>query len=168
MPVALVFAGLALGGYHLAYGLRPVGARTEETPHPDGRLREVLEKAESQILAIELAAANLGQVELQARLRGIADQARNIIELILQRPDDLYRARRFLSVYLEGAERVASRYARTHRVNHAHPLEDSFRRVLVEIERVFQDQHERLARNDLGDLDVQISVLRKQLEQEGL
>ena len=164
-----LLGGLAVAGYHLGYGLGSARGDGGELPPPlSGRLREVVETAERQILAIELAAATVGQAELQARLSAIAGKAREIVELIVERPDELSRARRFLSVYLEGAERVASRYARIHPIDRSRQLEDRFRRVLAGIEQVFGDQHERLRRHDLTDLDVQITVLRRQLEQEGL
>ena len=47
-------------------------------------------------------------------------------------------------------------------------LEQNFRNVLVTIEDQFASQRERLRQADVLDLDVQIEVLKKQLEQEGI
>jgi hypothetical protein len=79
----------------------------------------------------------------------------------------LRRARRFLTVFLEGAEQVSDGYARTHRYSDSAELEQSFRTVLITIEDQFKSQRARLRQADVLDLDVQIEVLKKQLAQEG-
>jgi hypothetical protein len=168
--VSGTFALLAAVGFHLSYPLpsprrllhRPARAPT------DARVRNALEKAEGRILAIELAAEGIGNQELEDRLRRIAAQGRAILDLVAGRPGELSRAHKFLNVYLEGAERVASRYVQTHRVARSRTLESSFRNVLAEIEGVFERQRTLLLEHDLDDLDIQIEVLRKQLEREGL
>lgn len=168
--VSGTFAVLAAVGFHLSYPL-PSPRRLLEPPvraPSDGRVRSALEKAEGRILAIELAAEGIGNPELEQRLRRIAAQGRGILELIAGRPGELSRAHKFLNVYLEGAERVASRYVQTHRVARSRTLESSFRNVLSEIEAVFERQRTLLLEHDVDDLDVQIEVLRKQLEREGL
>jgi hypothetical protein len=40
--------------------------------------------------------------------------------------------------------------------------------VLMTIEDVFQEQHQKLLEHDLMDLDVQIEVLATQLKREGV
>lgn len=168
--VSTTFALLAAVGFHLSYPL-PSPRRLLERPvsaASDTRVRSALERAEGRILAIELAAEGIGNPELEQRLRRIAAQGRGILDLIAGRPGELSRAHKFLNVYLEGAERVASRYAQTHRVARSRTLESSFRNVLAEIEAVFERQRTLLLAHDMDDLDVQIEVLRKQLEREGL
>lgn len=168
--VGAAFGLLALAGFHLSYGLPPL--RSVIAPkHPvvrDKPLQQALAQAEGRLLTIEKAALRIGNRELEQRLQRIAAQGRAILEQIVARPDERFRARKFLNVYLEGAEQVASRYARTHRLVRGQQLEDNFRNVLVEIETVFDRQLGRLAEHDVFDLDVQIEVLRKQLEREGI
>jgi len=168
--VSVAFATLAAAGFHLAY---PLPSPHRLLRRPEGvpaaaRVRTALQRAEGRVLAIELAAEGIGNAELEARLRRIASLGRGILALIAERPTELARARKFLNVYLEGAERVASRYVRTHRLSRSGVLESSFRNVLAEIEAVFERQRKQLLAHDIDDLDVQIEVLRKQLEREGL
>lgn len=165
-----LFALLAAAGFHLSY---PLPSARSMLPRPapapaDTRVRSALETAERRLLAIELAAEGIGNLELEQRLRRIAAQGRGILEVIAARPGELSRARKFLNVYLEGAERVASRYVQTHRLSRSRALESRFRNVLAEIEAVFERQRTVLLEHDVDDLDVQIEVLRKQLEREGL
>jgi hypothetical protein len=168
--VSVAFALLALAGFHLTYRLPPLRSVLRAPPSvvSDQGLQQALAQAEGRILAIEKAAARLGNRELEQRLQRIAAQGRAVLEQIVARPAERFRARKFLNVYLEGAERVASRYARTHRLARGRELEQNFRNVLDEIEAVFGRQLEQLAEHDVFDLDVQIEVLRRQLEREGI
>jgi hypothetical protein len=168
--VSMTFALMAAAGFHLSY---PLPSLRELLPRRqpkggEGRARAALERAEGRLLAIDLAAEGVGNVELERRLRRVAIQGREILELIASRPTELSRAQKFLDVYLEGAERVAIRYVQTHRLSRSRALESSFRNVLAEIETVFERQRTLLLERDVDDLDVQIEVLRKQLEREGL
>ncbi len=81
---------------------------------------------------------------------------------------DLRRARKFLNVYLDGAHKVTEGYAKTHARVAAPELDDNFRRVLITIEEVFQEQQQKLLETDITDLDVQIEVLTTQLKREGV
>ncbi len=168
--VSVTFGLLAVLGLHMAYRLPRLQAVLGSSHQfvSDKPLHKALVEAELRILAIDKAALRLGNRELEKRLQMIAGQGREILEQIVARPDERFRARKFLNVYLEGAERVASRYSKTHRLARGGELEQNFRNVLVEIERVFERQLKQLAEHDVFDLDVQIDVLRKQLKREGI
>jgi hypothetical protein len=168
--VSLVFGLLALGGFHLSYRL-PAPRELFALPRVavgDPALRRALEQAEHRLLAIEAAALRVGNVELEQRLQRIATKGRTILEMLSQRPTDLFRARQFLHVHLEGAGRVAERYVKAHRFVRGGVLEQRFRKVLLLIEDAFEQQRRRLLKQDLQDLDIQIEVLRRQLQNEGL
>jgi 5-bromo-4-chloroindolyl phosphate hydrolysis protein len=170
LPISLGFAGMAAIGFHLAYGF--------ESPEPalpfdlgDARSRQIAEalaEAEDRLLDLERAAAAMTNPELKGRVRRISAQGRGILNQIADRPTDLFRARKFLNVYLEGVQQVAEGYARTHRRADSLELEQSFRNVLVTVEQVFEEQRQKLLKSDVLDLDVQIEVLKKQLDREGI
>jgi hypothetical protein len=168
--VSIAFGLLALAGFHMAYRLpllrAAFGLALEEAG--DKTLQKMLAQAELRILAIEKSALRIRNPELEQRLQRIAGQGREILDQIIARPEERFRARKFLNVYLESAERVASRYAKTHRLAQGKELEQNFRNVLIEIENVFGQQLSRVAEHEVFDLDVQIEVLRKQLEREGI
>jgi len=170
LPVGLGFAAVAILGYHFAYGLEPMvtGQRLPASDKESRAVADALAEAETRVINIERAAAAIGNPELRLRLNRIAGQGRGMLEQIAARPSDLRRARRFLTVFLEGAEAVSDGYVRTHRHVDSPELEQNFRNVLVTIEDQFVSQRERLRQADVLDLDVQIEVLKKQLEQEGI
>jgi len=138
-----------------------VGITTEE-------LVELLDEAEGRIQRIESDAARINNTEFRDRLRRIAAQAREILATIERDPVDARRARKFLKVYLDGAQQVTEGYARAHRGEANPALEDNFRRVLGTIETVIGEQQALLAENNAADLDVKIEVLQLQLEKEGV
>lgn len=168
--ISLAFAAVAALGFHLAYGFEPLGRRRPwgSEDAQSRRVAEALAEAEGRLLDLEQTAAALTNPELKARLTRLSAQGRGILDQIADRPTDLYRARKFLNVYLEGVQQVAEGYARTHRHADSRDLEQNFRNVLVTVEEVFAEQRQKLLETDVLDLDIQIEVLKKQLEREGI
>lgn len=167
---AILFAASVLLGCYFYYDfdapersrdIAAIGITTEE-------LVELLDEAEGRIAAIEAASTRIRNEEFRDRLRRIADEAREILATIERDPVDARRARKFLKVYLDGAQQVTEGYARTHRNVDTPALEDNFRRVLTTIETVIGEQQAKLLENDVNDLDVKIEVLQMQLEKEGV
>lgn len=170
-PVGICFGLGALLGYYLVYGFDPRAEKRVVDSYGVDTTEQVLaalQRAEGLISAIEDTSRRIRNQELNARLNRIAGLARQILTAIEEDPRDLRRARKFLNVYLEGAQQVTEGYARTHPQTQSRQLEDNFRRVLVSIEDVFQEQQQKLLEQDVQDLDVQIEVLATQLKREGV
>ncbi len=160
--------GYSLGtiaGAVLLYGLDP---RRKTGSGAELEIARALAVAEQKILDIEAANSDIGCPELSERLDRISAKARTILDLLHQKPQAIGDARRFLSSYLEGAERVARGYAKTQRQLGSDELESNFRNVLVTIETVFGEQHQKLLEDEVMDLDVQIEVLTTQMNREGV
>lgn len=162
---AVGFGAGAAAGSLLLYGLDPRPSRAAQL---DAAGAEVLALAEQKILDIEQANSAITCAELTQRLDRITDKARAVLQVLEERPEQLGSARRFLTNYLEGAERVARGFARTHQQTGDQALEEKFRSVLATIESSFDQQRERLLEDDMMDLDVQIEVLKTQIEREGV
>jgi len=169
--VGLLTAIGAFAGVIMAYGFDPqydknrdvsrFGVTTEE-------IIEALEEAENNLGQIESSAADISNSELKIRLGRIVDKTRGVLSLIEEDPKDLRRARKFLKVYLTGANNVTKQYARAHKQQDNQVLEQNFRNVLESIENVIEEQHSKLLENDVLDLDVKIEVLEAQLKHEGI
>ena len=172
--LAVVLGLAAAAGCGLAYGLDPrqdkglapelarkAGLRTEQ-------VIEAIDEAEGKLREIEQAAAHLHNRELTARIGRIVAQGRGVLAQIEHDPSDLRRARRFLVTYLDGTRDVVRKYGQQQQDLADTELAASFRHVLETVERVFAEQEEVLKRNETMDLEVQIEVLRTQLEREGV
>jgi 5-bromo-4-chloroindolyl phosphate hydrolysis protein len=165
--LAVLLCAGSVTGFILAYGLDPwaakrpilltLGSDTED-------VLRTLEEAERRIARIEAARRRLPPGEVAERLGRIARSARGVVDLLEEDPRDLRRARRFLHVYLSGAQEACERYARTRPRAATAELDDRFRSVLATIERVFDEQRQHLLEDEVLDLDVQIEVLSRQLE----
>ncbi|MEQ8861145.1 MAG: 5-bromo-4-chloroindolyl phosphate hydrolysis family protein [Pseudomonadales bacterium] len=167
----LVFAALAMGGYSAFYGRDPKPRRIElaEVPGIDSAaVTAQLKQAYGRLQGIESAARAIAVPEFVERLSRIAGIGQRILGEIERDPRDAARARRFLNIYLDSAERVTAEYARTHRQVRSRPLEQNFRQLLIDMEQNFVDQHRKLLENDVLSLDVEIEVLNARLKREGI
>jgi hypothetical protein len=166
-----IFATLALLGHLAFYGrdLRPPRIRVADVEGVD-RLAVTLQlkQAHARLRGIVVAAAANPVLELRERLTRIAELGHGILDEIERDPAKATRARRFLNVYLDGAERISAEYTRTHTQASNQPLEQNFRRLLTEMETTFTEQRRRLAERDLTALDVDIEVLHARLKGEGI
>lgn len=167
---SILLGGVATLGSFLVYGFDPsrnapdaaaIGVTSEE-------VLEILDEADEKIAAIEAARSRIHNVELKDRLKNIVAGVKEIMGIVEDDPRDLRRARKFLRVYLDGAQRVTEGYADSHRYGENTELEDNFRNVLTTIETVIGEQKQKLLENNLTELDVQIEVLQLQLEKEGV
>ncbi|MEM8915526.1 MAG: 5-bromo-4-chloroindolyl phosphate hydrolysis family protein [Pseudomonadota bacterium] len=167
---AAALAVAALVGHTLAYGLDPRKSKGEIAGHgftPD-EVAEAVDEALGKIDAIEKSARSIKVREFTARLNSICGIARSVVTNIEKDPGDLRRARRFLNIYLDSARQVTEKYAKTHKDLDDAELEHNFRDLLVNMENAFEEQRDRLLRNDKLDLDVEIEVLSDQLRREGI
>ena len=168
---AIVLAALAGVGYVCFYGadLKP---RRVSIPNVDGvdiaAVTATLKQAYGRLRGIETAAHAIAVPEFGERLSRITAIGHDILGEIERDPRDASRARKFLNIYLDSAERVTTEYARTHRQLRNRPLEDNFRQLLVDMESTFDEQHKKLLENDLTSLDVEIEVLNTRLKREGV
>jgi 5-bromo-4-chloroindolyl phosphate hydrolysis protein len=167
---AFVFAALAALGHAAFYGrdLRPARIRVAVVKGVDvAAVTGQLKQAYGRLRGIDAAAHAIAVPEFRERLGRITSTGRAILGAIERDPADATRARRFLHVYLDSAERVTADYARTHREARHHGLDQNFRKLLVDMERTFAEQQRALIERDLVSLDVDIEVLNARLTHEG-
>lgn len=170
LSLALVYAAGAFLGMFLGYGFdsrQSVTTRAAQG-YSGEEIFKALEESAGKIHGIEQANEAIVNQELNERIERICTIAADILTDIEADPKDFRRARKFLNVYLDGAQKVTEGYARTHRSQQSGQLEQNFRNVLETIETVFQEQRQKLQEDDVFDLDVKIEVLSKQLKQDGI
>ncbi len=169
--IAACFGIGAMAGCYFAYGFDPRAEKAVAAGshgYTTAEVVEALDEAHERVNKIERANQDIQNRELNERLARITESARKILAVIEEDPRDLRRARKFLNTYLEGAQKVTEGYVRSVGLTDSATLKNNFREVLETIENVFAEQYEKLLENDVLDLDVQIEVLRIQLEREGV
>ena len=167
---ALAYAIGAAAGYFMVYGADTRFGRLPPwtSGAGDGDARTVLELAYRRLEALDGAGRQIVNREFRQRLADISAIVGKILRAIEENPADLRRTRKFLNVYLEGAQKVALQYARAEAHGPSAEREHTFRTLLVDVENTCHQQYEKLLQHDALDLDVQIEVLSTRLRREGI
>jgi 5-bromo-4-chloroindolyl phosphate hydrolysis protein len=170
LPIALAFGLLAGIGYFLLYPGEGAAKPIQNRNHgpEQGEAGRLLREAYRRLDSIEIARRRIASGEFKQRLGNIVVGAERILKLVAEDPSDLRRARKFLTVYLDGARRVAEEYARTHANAASAELEHNFRTLLVDMENTCDEQYRKMLEHDVSDLEVRIEVLSARLRQEGV
>ncbi len=163
LAMAICFGIAAVIGFYLAYGF---DRRFKLSSDKD--VAAALEEAYRKLERLEDAADNIRSREFRDRLRRITGWGERILDRIGDDPEDFRRARKFLNVYLDGAQQVTDKFARTQNDTNSAELEANFRTLLQDMETVCEEQYQHLMDNDMVDLDVQMEVLTTRLKREGV
>jgi hypothetical protein len=169
--LAAVFGLLAVSGHVAFYG-RDLRARQIRVTLVDGvdiaAVTAQLKQAYSRLGGIEAVSQSIRVPEFRDRLGHITGIGRAVLREIERDPGSATRARRFLNVYLDEAERITADYARARKALPEARLDDSFRQLLDDLERTFEQQRLRLVNRERMSLDADIEVLSTRLKREGL
>lgn len=163
LAIGICFGLGALLGFYLAYGF---DRRIKLSSDKD--VASALEEAYQKLERLEEAGDKIRSREMRDRIRRIASWGERILDRIGDDPEDFRRARKFVNVYLDGAQQVTDKFARTHGDANSAELEANFRTLLDDMETVCEEQYQHLVDNDMVDLDVQMEVLATRLKREGV
>lgn len=167
---AVVFGLIAVGTHVLSFGVDPLRAKGLDERVGRGeldRVTEALAKAEAKLESIEALAHRMRDREIDSRVARLNATVREMIRLVERDPRDLGRARRYLGVYLTGAEEATRKYAENRERLTDPKLHDDYLALLADLEGSFARGKDMLLVDDRTDLEVEIEVLRERLGQEG-
>lgn len=157
----------ALLGSVLWYGMDEVASSSFGAVR-DQDSKEILALSEQSIVTIEQANKHIANRELSDYLNRIVKTSREVVDTLVNNPEKIPQARRFLHSYLGATESVIKRYAETHKLVEDSSLEQNFKKVLHNIDQVFDEQNKKLLENQVFDLDVDIEVLNTLMEKQGI
>jgi hypothetical protein len=162
VSVALIFVLLAIAG-HVAFcgaDRRPRRIRVADAEGIDrAEVEELLIQASRRLRGLEIAAESIAVPAVRRRLTAVLSTGNAILRELERRPSEASRVRRFLNVYLDGAERVTSEYARTAASPGRSAPDREYQALLEDLERAFTAQHRRLVGRHPGARDVDQQVL---------
>ncbi len=167
---AALCGGLIWLGYRLAIGtdlslselFDAAGGMTPEQAH------QVILSAERTLKQLDDANKDIPCPELTEMLHEIVRIGHDIVGLLRRDTRDIRRARKFLTVYMEGVVNVSVKYAEVHKLSHEAKLEEQYRELLTRMIKTFRDQYDALMKDDELDLDVEIEVLNRRIANEGV
>ncbi len=116
-----------------------------------------LEQARARLARIEDAATRLNE----PRVMGVAQAMEGVLDDLAERPERLPQARRFLSVHLDGLERI------TERLEGGAAPPERLPALLEDLSRTAGELRERLRREETEALDIQVKVMSDRLREEG-
>lgn len=165
-PLAPLLLGALGAGLHLiAFGPDPLSDKGMEgvDAFQTERVATAVAEAEKHLAAMREAALPIADREVMDRIERFAATARAMFRTVENDPRDLTAARRYLSVYLDGARAATAQFARLHRDPTARA---DYLALLDDLDSRFAQKAEALLSNDRNRMDVEIEVLRERLAQE--
>lgn len=167
--VGVAVLGLVAAALHVAaFGpdpMRDKGMEGIDRSQTD-RVARAVEDAERHIAAMRDAVLRAGDRDLVARVDRFATTARGMFRSVESDPRDLTAARKYLSVYLEGARDATVRFADIYSRNRDPQARADYAALLDDLDTRFAQRTEALLSNDRTSLDVEIEVLRERLAQD--
>ncbi|MEM6623037.1 MAG: 5-bromo-4-chloroindolyl phosphate hydrolysis family protein [Pseudomonadota bacterium] len=164
-----VFGVIAAVVHVLAFGIDPLKSKGLSASFHQAeldRVTEAVERAEEKLKNIEQHARKVRDSEVTERVTRLNATVRDMISLVERDPRDLSRARRYLGVYLKGAEEATRKYAENHARLNDPKIRSDYMALLTDLEASFSRGRETLLLDDRTDLEVEIEVLRDRLGQE--
>jgi hypothetical protein len=156
MPMPLIMAAGAFFGTRMMYQALPETAPPpppEPPPPPPGPIDE----SRHRLARIEQVAQRRGDWKLQ----GVAAAMEGVLDDLTAHPDRLPQARRFLTVHLDGLERIVERLEAGAAPPEGLPV------LLDDLAKTAQELRGRLTREESAALDIQVKVLSDRLREEG-
>lgn len=170
IPISLVFGAFAGLGCLLLYGFDETIRKKVKNGgvNVDNSFATIMNRAYGSIENINKISRTLINSEFRLQCMSIVNTSRDILSYIELNPDSFHDARKFLNVYLEGAEQLISQYAHAGSKQHSSEREHNFRTLLTEMDNTCREQYVKLQQKRSLDLDIQIEVLTTRLKHEGI
>ncbi len=165
-PILFALAGT---GLHLgAFGLDPWSDKGMEgiDRFQTDRVARALAGAEKTLAQMKDAILRAKDRQLEGRVDRFIAQTRGLMQRVEEDPGDLTAARRYLSVYLEGARDATVKFADLWAIRPDPKAREDYEALLSDLETTFATRSESLLGNDRDNLDIEISVLRDRLKFE--
>jgi hypothetical protein len=156
MPMSFIMAAGALFGTRMMYQALPETAPPPPPPAPPPPPGPI-EESRARLARIEAVADR----RADPRLQGVAAAMEGVLDDLTAHPDRLPQARRFLTVHLDGLERIVERLE----AGAAPP--PGLPSLLDELSRTAGELRDRLTREESAALEIQVKVLSDRLREEG-
>lgn len=168
--VAAIY-GIAACGLHLAaFGLDPLKDKGTEgiDDFQQNRVARAVEEAEYSLDAMTDAAMRARDREVENRVEQFQAVARELFRTVEEDPRDLTAARKYLTVYLQGAKDATVKFADIYSRSQDADARADYLALLTDLEQNFAARTRKMLLEDRSDLTIEIDVLRDRLQREGV
>lgn len=170
IALAAVLGATTSVAHVIAFGIDPVRAKglAGQDRFQATRVARAVDQAESAVREILDIAETFNDRDLELRVARVCNAARAMFRTVEEDPRDLTRARKFMTVYLNGARDATRAFADLYGASRNTDARTKYLALLDDLEDSFEDHREMLLADDQTRLDVEIEVLRERLQTEGL
>lgn len=170
-PFTAGLIGVVAAGLHLfSFGLDPLRDKGLEgvDRFQSDRVARKVDAAEEMLESMRAAIDRTGDRQLVSRVDAFQATARQMFRTVEDDPRDLTQARKYLTVYLQGARDATTKYADLHGTARDYSARSDYLELLNDLETNFAARTQKMLVSDRGDLDVEIEVLRDRLSRDNL
>ncbi|WP_127104419.1 5-bromo-4-chloroindolyl phosphate hydrolysis family protein [Pararhodobacter zhoushanensis] len=170
MAGPVIFGLFGAGLHFFAFGPDPLRDKGMEgiDEFQTDRVARAIDTAEAYLAAMTDAMLRARDRTLESRLTDFQSHVRELLRAVEDDPQNLTAARRYLSVYLEGARDATVKFVEIYERDRNAEARSDYVALLDDLEQNFMLRTETLRDNDRQALDIEIDVLRERLEREGL
>ncbi|MFC2154903.1 5-bromo-4-chloroindolyl phosphate hydrolysis family protein [Acidobacteriota bacterium] len=138
----------------------------------DKKLKKVLKEGQKKLRDMKTLSKKIPDYKIRNKVTWVHSSAVDIYENFKTDPRDIRKARTFLNYHLDAANTILTKYVQLKNRKTETP---ELKEILINVETLldtikesFDRQLTKLLENDVMDLDVEIEVLKKTLQAEGL
>lgn len=166
----LLFGAIGATLHSLTFGLDPLKNKGMEgiDTFQQNRVARAVETAEAHLAAMSDAVKRASDRQVEARVEKFQITARELFRTVEEDPRDLTGARKYLTVYLQGARDATVKFADIYSRGRDDQARSDYLSLLDDLEANFTARTRKMLLDDRSDLTVEIEVLRDRLQREGV
>jgi hypothetical protein len=170
LVTAAIYGAAACGLHLAAFGLDPLKDKGTEgiDNFQQSRVARAVEEAEYSLDAMTDAAMRARDREVEDRVEQFQAVARELFRTVEEDPRDLTAARKYLTVYLQGAKDATVKFADIYSRSGDNAARTDYLALLTDLEQNFAARTRKMLLEDRSDLTIEIDVLRDRLQREGV
>lgn len=152
-----------------AFGIDPMSDKGAEgiDQFQTDRVARAVDEAERLLSGMKDAILRANDRQVEQRVDRFAQTARAMFRTIEGDPRDLTAARKYLSVYLQGARDASVKFADLYAQTRDAQARGDYLSLLDDLETNFASRTQALLSDNRTDLDIEIGVLKERLQREG-
>jgi len=168
--IAAVYGTAALALHMAAFGLDPMSDKGVEgiDDFQQSRVARVVDDAEDYLTKMSDAARRAQDRQIEARVEQFQSVVRELFRTVEEDPRDLSAARKYLTVYLQGARDATVKFADIYGRSGDAQARADYLSLLDDLEQGFAARNRKMLLEDRSDLTIEIDVLRDRLQREGI
>ncbi|NIZ60159.1 hypothetical protein DL239_04110 [Sedimentitalea sp. CY04] len=168
--IAAIYGSAAMGLHLAAFGLDPMKDKGVEgiDEFQQSRVARVVDDAEEYLVGMSDAALRAKDRQVEARVEQFQSVARELFRTVEEDPRDLTAARKYLTVYLQGARDATVKFADIYGRSGDAQARADYLSLLDDLEQNFAARNRKMLLEDRSDLTIEIDVLRDRLQREGV